>query len=470
MPRAVPLVAARLPTHPPSAAGWRCVVVAWCLGLGLLGVVDLWFDRPALAVSWWVLGPLLLSWWFDWPTTSVVAAVAVSGGMAVALLRQDNSVAVETTRLLGLVLLAGFAVLNALRRSQRDAALQTASQVAGAAQAAILRPLPPRLGPVALAYRYLSATDGARVGGDLYEAVEVDGEVWLLVGDVRGKGLPAVRLAAVAVTAFREAVYRGPGSLVEVAMAVDGSICREGGLEDFVTAVFCRLAADGTAEIVNCGHPPPLRVGVHRLEPLVPTPPTVPLGLGPCPLSGRVRLQPGERVLLYSDGLVEARDSQGRMFAVEEHARLLATAKPPVALGRLLDAVLAHLRHRVDDDLVAVLLSILPATPAPRAASNGRHRTTDTHLLLAETRRAIELVEAAEQRCLALHAQLSDTLGAHSEAARHAWRAYAHIEEALIDGADYILDLLPPNLPDNVARLNPKPPRRPPSQGSAPCG
>ena len=88
--------------------------------------------------------------------------------------------------------------------------------------------------------------------------VEVIGEGpnprWL-VGDTRGKGLAAVRLASVAATSFRDACARPGLSLTEVARAVDLSVTLAAGEEDFVTAVFAELDPRGWLQLVNCGHP-----------------------------------------------------------------------------------------------------------------------------------------------------------------------------------------------------------------------
>ena len=92
---------------------------------------------------------------------------------------------------------------------------------------------------VRLASRYLSASAEAQVGGDVVEVI-ADGANprWPLVGDTRGKGLPAVRLASIAATSFRDACAQPGLSLTEVARAVDLSVTRAAGEEDFVTAVF----------------------------------------------------------------------------------------------------------------------------------------------------------------------------------------------------------------------------------------
>ena len=106
------------------------------------------------------------------------------------------------------------------------------------AQSALLREVPRSVAAARLACRYLSASAEAQVGGDLVEVIADGASLRWLVGDTRGKGLPAVRLASVAATSFRDACARPGLSLIEVARAVDLSVMRAADEEDFVTAVF----------------------------------------------------------------------------------------------------------------------------------------------------------------------------------------------------------------------------------------
>jgi GAF domain-containing protein len=110
--------------------------------------------------------------------------------------------------------------------------LADVQRVADAAQQAILAAPPARLGPVALSARYTSAAAEALVGGDLYETVARAGAVRLIVGDVRGKGLAAVRTATIVLGEFR-ASAADLDDLTEVARQIDRRVRglpRRGGL------------------------------------------------------------------------------------------------------------------------------------------------------------------------------------------------------------------------------------------------
>ena len=189
-----------------------------------------------------------------------------------------------------------------------------------------------------------------------------------LVGDTRGKGLPAVRLASVAATSFRDACAQPGLSLAEVAQAVDLSVTRAAAEEDFVTAVFAELDPRGWVQLVICGHPPPLRLTADgELRPLAPAVFATPLGLHPDLHLSTFTVRTGDRLLFFTDGLLEARDRAGRFFRLHEHIEALRRPGLQAAVDELLDRLRAHTRHRLKDD-IAVLLAELTLTgpPPPR--------------------------------------------------------------------------------------------------------
>ena len=134
-----------------------------------------------------------------------------------------------TSHLSVLVLLAAFAVANAVLRTTAQRRLSQVRAVARVAQSALLREVPATVTAGRLASRYVSAAAEARVGGDLLEVVPDAARPRWLIGDTRGKGLPAVRLASVAMTSFRDACAQPGLSLPEVARVVDQSVTRAAG-------------------------------------------------------------------------------------------------------------------------------------------------------------------------------------------------------------------------------------------------
>ena len=163
----------------------------------------------------------------------------------------------------------------------------------------------------------------------------------MLVGDVKGKGLEAVALAAQVLTSFRAAAPYP--SLVQLTVELDHSIRARLGEEEFVTAVLAQFGWHGELGLVNCGHPPPLRFRAETAELLASTPPTTPLGLDPAPTLRRFTLAPTDRVLLYTDGLVEARAPDGRQFELDGQVQaVVAASSLDAALDRLVSRLLEH--------------------------------------------------------------------------------------------------------------------------------
>lgn len=99
----------------------------------------------------------------------------------------------------------------------------------------------------------------------------------VIVGDVRGKGLPAVHIAAAVLSAFRHTAH---GTGIDVARAVEQAVSPQLDPEDFVTSVFCDVDSDGRFDVALCGHPSPLRLTHDGVPQAVGTHRSPPLGLG----------------------------------------------------------------------------------------------------------------------------------------------------------------------------------------------
>jgi serine phosphatase RsbU (regulator of sigma subunit) len=173
-----------------------------------------------------------------------------------------------------------------------------------------------------------------------------------------------VRLASIATTSFRDACSQPGLSLTEIARVVDRSVTLAAGDEDFVTALFAEFDPRGWLELVTCGHPPPLRLTADGgLQALTPSSYATPLGLHPGMKSSTFSVGPGDRVVFYTDGLLEARDRAGRYFRLEDCADTLRGPDLEAAADELLDRLVAHTGRRLDDD-VAVLLFEAASSPA----------------------------------------------------------------------------------------------------------
>jgi len=314
-------------------------------------------------VPWLALGPLAASLVLPWRRTAVVAVLSVAAVAVLSLeIGGDLATGLGVVRVLGSAALAGFAVLSASVRVQRERRIRAVTEIATVAQTAIQHPVPTQVGGLALASRYVSASADALVGGDLYDVVATEQGVRVIVGDVRGKGLPAVHTAAAVLSAFRHTAPLPAARLDDVARSVEDAVRGRLGPEDFVTAVFCDVHPDGTLDVVLCGHPSPLRLAAGRAPEAVAEHRSPPLGLGLDVCVETSVLGEGERLLLFTDGLVEARAADGEFFDLARHRDLLA---PPASttpealeadLDRLLAAVRAHVGGVVTDDLALLLL------------------------------------------------------------------------------------------------------------------
>ncbi len=253
---------------------------------------------------------------------------------------------------------AALAVERAETFRRQTGRLAAITRIAESTQHAILPPVPPRVGCVALAARYVSAAKEALIGGDLYEIVPMQDRVRLIIGDVRGKGLEAVRLATVVLGFFRAAAADGV-TLSELARQMDRRLSPYLEEEDFVTALLIEISSNGTTRLVSCGHPAPVLLRDGRFTELECVP-TVPLGLGVAPTSTSAQLLPRDRILMFTDGLIESRDEFGRYVDLSEVVEPLSHDK--LATG--LDNVLSRLRNwthtDLDDDLALLAAEFQP--------------------------------------------------------------------------------------------------------------
>jgi serine phosphatase RsbU (regulator of sigma subunit) len=210
------------------------------------------------------------------------------------------------------------------------------------------------------------------VAGDAFD-YNVEGDVVdLAVYDAAGHDLHASLTTALAVTGVRNARRGGETDLVAIAARADELIAAQRGPLQFATAVLARLhTATGVLEYLNAGHMPPLLVRNGKVVKSLTGPHRLPLGVltatAPAPaLVAREQLEPGDRLLMYSDGITEARDEHGVFFGEErlveltEHAAA-ANVSAPETLRRLTVAVLKHQRGQLQDDATLLLAEWSPS-------------------------------------------------------------------------------------------------------------
>lgn len=293
------------------------------------------------------------------PWTALLAVVASAMAAVSAVWNHNLGAADWWIRLATTAALGAIAVLLSMVRVRREEALRRMTFIAEYVERAILRPLPHILRSIRLATGYRSATSEALVGGDLYEVLDTPHGVRIIVGDVRGKGIEAVHLTLTVLAAFRRAAV-AETSLADVARNLDASVTAVATDEDFVTAVLGEFHDDHTTSWVNCGHHPPLMLSsTHDGRALDLGEPQPPLGLHPTARVATTTWSQGDRILLYTDGLVETRDTRGEFFPFLRAVEELREGEPEGALQGLLARLDHHAGGHLSDDVAVVLAECL---------------------------------------------------------------------------------------------------------------
>lgn len=335
-----------------------------------------------------VLGPLLViapavTAWSEGPLiTGAVGAAAVAAqafiGWRSGLILSRNVL----VQLFALTALSALIVVLSALRDRHNRELAQVRSVAEAAQRVLLWPLPSRLGTLRLASIYLAAEEEAEIGGDLYAAARSAEGTRVVIGDVRGKGLPAIGEAAFLLGAFREAAHSN-GALPGLAGSLERSLTRylddfeptdEAG-ERFVTALLLEIPDDEpVVRMTSCGHLAPLLLRPGQAVSAPDLTPAPPLGVGLTdPGDVTVDVLPfavDDTLLLFTDGVVEARDRHGVFYPLTERVAQWVGHAPEALLQCVQRDLLAHTGGRFGDD--AALIAIR-RTPGQAPAGRVRH-------------------------------------------------------------------------------------------------
>jgi serine phosphatase RsbU (regulator of sigma subunit) len=218
-------------------------------------------------------------------------------------------------------------------------------------------------------------------GGDAFDYSLLGDHLHVSIFDALGHDLSAGLTASVGIASCRS-TRRAGGSLTAIAARADDAIVGSFGQERFVTALLCDLdLATGLLTWIPCGHPPPLLIRGRTVKELARTP-RPPLGLGDdyprrgkqaddaevCAPPYTERLEPGDRVLLYTDGVTEGRAADGTPFGLQRLADFIirhnsALLPAPETMRRLNHAIVEYQQGRLRDDATAVLVEWQPDQP-----------------------------------------------------------------------------------------------------------
>ncbi|MEU7472856.1 SpoIIE family protein phosphatase [Streptomyces sp. NPDC044984] len=238
---------------------------------------------------------------------------------------------------------------------------QNARDTALTLQRSLLPSHPPVTGGLEVASRYQPAGATSEVGGDWFDVIPLeDGKTALVVGDVMGSGIPA----AATMGRLRTATHTLASLDLDPAVLLEHLDRITGGLDQAIaTCVYVvHDPRERRCTIANAGHLPPVRVRAGHAPELLDLPTGVPLGVGGVAFSTTtVELEPGDRLVLYTDGLVETR----RHPLDERLDRLLALLDHPGdSLEEVCDLLLRTLHEPDNADDVALLIARATA-PAP---------------------------------------------------------------------------------------------------------
>ncbi|MFF5126781.1 PP2C family protein-serine/threonine phosphatase [Streptomyces syringium] len=305
--------------------------------------------------------------------TAFVGALAVSVEVGLSAIFGRLATADQQAQIWAIFAVSLFLVAFRIVFERHEQTLDQTRLVADVAQKVLLRPLPSRIGPLRIASLYIAAEAEARIGGDLYAVVRARQGTRIMIGDVRGKGLATVGDAALLLGAFRAAAHRCP-PLPRLVAHLHNTVywdMAEPAAEDeagecFVTAAVLEIPDRGDQlRLINCGHPSPLLVRDGKVTPLAVQDPALPLGLGSDVTEDDYTTEPfayrdGDLLLIYTDGVIEARDGKGAFYPLAERLAACKGAGPQQLIEHLHADLLAHTGGSLDDDVALVAIQRCP--------------------------------------------------------------------------------------------------------------
>ncbi|MFI5992634.1 PP2C family protein-serine/threonine phosphatase [Streptomyces sp. NPDC051362] len=314
---------------------------------------------PTLTASF--AGPLL---------TALVGLLAVVAQVVIAVFHGGLTTTNHMAQIIALIVLSALVVFVCHVRERRARELVRARSVAETAQRVLLRPPPRRIGPLRTAWLYLAAEDDTQIGGDLFAVTRAaDASTRVIIGDVRGKGLAAIGEASVVLGAFREGAHRY-ATLPELTAALEVSVCRDldevadtehDPGEHFTTALVLDIPdTDAEVGMINCGHPPPLLLRDREVTVLHAQHPVPPLGMCELPAASHdtdpFTFEAGDLLLLYTDGVIEARSPSGAFYPLAERLASFPASGPDTLLRRIHDDLVRHIGDEPADDAALLVI------------------------------------------------------------------------------------------------------------------
>lgn len=304
--------------------------------------------------------------------TAVIAVLSCLAALSLDAYDGLLNTSIFAVHLVAILLVSAFAIAFGRLRDRNIRELTEVRTVSETVQRVLLRPLPPRVGDVRINAVYHASNPYASIGGDLYAAARTADGMRIVIGDVKGKGLPAVDDAAALLGAFRGAPHKFV-SLRQLVADLESSMrthfeasarADSNAGERFITMLVLEIPDSmGAISMINCGHPAPYLIGPEGPRLVPPTQPSPPLGLNSVHADDYVidtfSLARKGTLLLYTDGAIEARDAEGRFYDLGARIASWLTSSSGDLLPYVLKGLTDHVggEVRLNDDVALVALT-----------------------------------------------------------------------------------------------------------------
>jgi serine phosphatase RsbU (regulator of sigma subunit) len=246
-----------------------------------------------------------------------------------------------------------------LERAERARA-----EIADTLQRGLLPPPLPHMPGWSVAAMYRPAGAENEVGGDFYDVFRVPGGWMLVVGDVTGRGARAASITAVARYTMRTVAMLDDDPLLAL-QTLNRALLARG------DTALCSLAAMTLSEdrfepvrLAVAGHPPPLLIDGERVEEVASSDPVLGAFADASWSIVRCEVEPGQALVVVTDGIAEAQGPEGRFGEARLHAHLGGATNPGLAVQRLEGSLHAFTEGRLEDDVAVVAIARAPE-PAP---------------------------------------------------------------------------------------------------------
>lgn len=339
----------------------------------LIMIADVFTGRSSQLGPLLIVAPAVTASFAGPRLTGLMGALAVAGQVLSAIAEGSGLTAGLEIQVIGLAVVSGFLVALRAVRDLRERQLAHTRSIAAAAQEVLIRPLPRRAGPLRIATDYIAAELDARVGGDLFAAVRADRVTRVIIGDVRGKGLPVIKDTSLLLGAFHGSAYRNlslPHMAIHLGNAMywnwaNAAADDPEADESFVTVLLLDFPDNvGRVETISCGHPPPLLLHEGKISALDARSPGLPLGITVPTVDQYVvdtfSFVAGDVLLLYTDGVIETASPNGTFYPLSKRmAAWDGTGGPERLVRHVHEDLLSHARGPLGDDAALIAIQRL---------------------------------------------------------------------------------------------------------------